>query len=72
LGFGYTRAYEDRRLAVLIARFPMHREAKPAWRAAARLPEGRWFDLFRGRYASTSDSLGDWFNPLPFAVMLSQ
>jgi (1->4)-alpha-D-glucan 1-alpha-D-glucosylmutase len=70
--FGYTRAYGERRLAVLIARFPMHRAAKPAWGAVAQLPEGRWFDLFRGQYAAPADSLRDWLNPLPFAVLLSQ
>ena len=69
--FGYTRACGGKRLAVLIARFPMHREAKPAWKAVARLPEGRWFDLFRGRDAVAGESLADWLHPLPFAVLLT-
>ncbi len=67
--FGYIRACGERRLAVLIARFPMHREARPAWKAAARLPEGRWFDLFRGRAVVAGEALADWLNPLPFAVL---
>ena len=42
--FGYVRARGEQRLAVLIARYPAHREAEPQWSAVARLPEGRWFD----------------------------
>jgi len=70
--FGYTRTHGGKRLAVLIARFPMHREAKPAWTATARLPDGGWFDLFRGRDAVAGESLADWLHPLPFAVLLAQ
>jgi (1->4)-alpha-D-glucan 1-alpha-D-glucosylmutase len=70
--FGYTRACGGKRLAVLIARFTMQREARPAWKAVARLPEGRWFDLFRGRDAVAGESLADWLHPLPFAVLLTR
>jgi hypothetical protein len=49
--FGYLRAFGERRLAVLIARYPAHREAEPEWSAVAHLPEGQWFDLVRARYA---------------------
>jgi (1->4)-alpha-D-glucan 1-alpha-D-glucosylmutase len=70
--FGYIRAHGERRLAVLIARYPAHREAEPEWGAAARLPEGRWFDLFRARFVAPDDALRDWLHPLPFAVLLSQ
>jgi (1->4)-alpha-D-glucan 1-alpha-D-glucosylmutase len=70
--FGYVRVSGDRRLAVVIARYPAHREAEPEWTALAKLPEGRWFDLFRGCYATTGAPLRDWLNPLPFAVLLSQ
>jgi (1->4)-alpha-D-glucan 1-alpha-D-glucosylmutase len=31
--FGYVRASRDRRLAVVIARYPAHREAEPEWSA---------------------------------------
>ena len=70
--FGYVRALGEQKLAVLIARYPAHREAEPRWSAVARLPEGRWFDLFRGRYAVAGVPLKDWLQPLPFAVLLTQ
>jgi len=70
--FGYVRALGEQRLAVLIARFPAHREAEPHWSAAARLPEGRWFDLFRGRHGDAGVALREWLDPLPFAVLLAQ
>jgi (1->4)-alpha-D-glucan 1-alpha-D-glucosylmutase len=69
---GYLRVCGKRRLAVLIARYPAHRQAEPEWSAVARLPEGRWFDLFRGSYAVGGGALRDWFNPLPFAVLLAE
>ena len=67
--FGYMRACGTRRLAVLIARFPLRRAAEPPPRAVARLPEGRWFDVFRGRDAVSGATLGHCLNPLPFAVL---
>jgi (1->4)-alpha-D-glucan 1-alpha-D-glucosylmutase len=70
--FGYIRAHRERRLAVLIARYPAHREAEPEWSAVARLPAGRWFDLFRARFVAPDGALRDWLHPLPFAVLLSQ
>jgi (1->4)-alpha-D-glucan 1-alpha-D-glucosylmutase len=70
--FGYVRSSGDRKLAVVIARYPAHREAEPEWSATARLPEGRWFDLFRGRDALVGTPLHEWLNPLPFAVLLAQ
>ena len=69
--FGYVRALGNRRLAVLIARYPAHVEAEREWNAVARLPESRWFDLFRGRDATVDAPLHEWLNPLPFAVLLS-
>jgi (1->4)-alpha-D-glucan 1-alpha-D-glucosylmutase len=66
--FGYVRAYGVRRLAVLLARFPLRRETEPASKTVARLPEGRWFDVFHGRDAVPGESLGEWLHPLPFAV----
>ena len=70
--FGYVRARGEQKLAVLIARYPAHREAEPQWSAVARLPEGRWFDVIRGRYAVAGVPLKDWLEPLPFAVLLAQ
>jgi (1->4)-alpha-D-glucan 1-alpha-D-glucosylmutase len=70
--FGYVRATKDRRLAVVIARYPAHREAEPEWSATARLPEGRWFDLFRGQDATVGAPLREWLHPLPLAVLLAQ
>jgi maltooligosyltrehalose synthase len=70
--FGYVRARGEQRLAVLIARYPAHRQAEPEWSAVARLPEGSWFDLFRGRSAVAGLPLRDWLHPLPFAVLLTQ
>ena len=68
--FGYLRAAGERRLAVIIARFPAHREAEPEWDAVARLPEGRWCDLIRGRNGMSGVSLREWLHPLPFAVLV--
>ena len=70
--FGYIRASGERRLAVVMARYPAHREAEPEWNATARLPEARWFDVFRGRDATVGAPLHEWLNPLPFAVLLAQ
>jgi (1->4)-alpha-D-glucan 1-alpha-D-glucosylmutase len=70
--FGYLRASGDRKLAVVMARYPAHREAEPEWNATARLPEGRWFDLFRGREAPVGAPLHEWLHPLPFAVLVAQ
>ena len=70
--FGYVRASGDRKLAVVMARYPAHREAEPKWSATARLPEGRWFDLFRGQDANVGAPLHEWLRPLPFAVLLAR
>jgi (1->4)-alpha-D-glucan 1-alpha-D-glucosylmutase len=70
--FGYVRAAKDRRLAVVIARYPARRELEPEWSAVGRLPEGHWFDLFRGRDAIVGVPLHEWLHPLPFAVLLRQ
>jgi (1->4)-alpha-D-glucan 1-alpha-D-glucosylmutase len=67
--FGYMRACGNRRVAVLVARFPLRREKGPPSSAVARLPEGRWFDVFRGRDAVAGDSLADWLRSLPVAVL---
>jgi (1->4)-alpha-D-glucan 1-alpha-D-glucosylmutase len=69
--FGYVRTSGDRKLAVVMARYPAHREAEREWNAQAQLPEARWFDLFRGRDADIGAPLREWLNPLPFAVLLS-
>jgi len=69
--FGYVRGQGERRLAVVIARYPARRELEPEWSATARLPEGHWFDLFRGRDAVAGVPLHEWLNPLPFAVLLA-
>ncbi len=70
--FGYVRASGDRKLAVVMARYPEHREAEPSWDATARLPEARWFDLFRGQDATLGAPLHAWLRPLPFAVLLAR
>ena len=70
--FGYVRTSGARRLAVVIARYPARRELEPEWSALARLPEGDWFDVFRGRDAVASRPLHEWLNPLPFAVLLAR
>ncbi len=70
--FGYVRTSGERKLAVLIARYPAHRETEPKWSATARLPEGRWFDLFRGQDANVGAPLHEWLRPLPFAVLLAR
>ena len=70
--FGYVRASGDRKLAVVMARYPAHREAEPEWGATAKLPEGRWFDLFRGRDAIVGAPLHQWLSPLPFAMLVAR
>jgi (1->4)-alpha-D-glucan 1-alpha-D-glucosylmutase len=70
--FGYVRASGDRKLAVVMARYPAHREAEPNWDATVRLPKARWFDLFRGQNATLGASLHAWLRPLPFAVLLAR
>ena len=70
--FGYVRASGDRKLAVVMARYPAHREADPEWSAIARLPEARWFDLFRGGDANVGAPLHAWLHPLPFVVLLAR
>jgi (1->4)-alpha-D-glucan 1-alpha-D-glucosylmutase len=69
--FGYMRSSGDRKLAVVMARYPAHREAEPEWNATAQLPEGKWFDLFRGQDADVGAPLHAWLHPLPFAVLLA-
>ena len=68
---GYVRSDRERRLAVLVARFPALREAKPDWRAQAQMPEGEWFDLLRGRPFDSDAPLSEWFGALPLAVLTS-
>jgi (1->4)-alpha-D-glucan 1-alpha-D-glucosylmutase len=70
--FGYVRTSGDRKLAVVIARYPAHREAELEWSARAQLPEAKWFDLFRGEDAAIGAPLHEWLNPLPFAVLLAR
>ena len=70
--FGYVRTSGDRKLAVVMARYPAHREAERKWNATAQLPEARWFDLFRGRDATVGAPLHEWLHPLPFAVLLAR
>jgi hypothetical protein len=55
----------------VMARYPSHREADRTWNAQAQLPEGQWFDIFRGRNATLDTPLHEWLNPLPFAVLLA-
>ncbi len=70
--FGYVRSSGDRKLAVVMARYPAHREAERTWSARAQLSEARWFDLFRGRDITLGAPLHEWLNPLPFAVLLAR
>jgi (1->4)-alpha-D-glucan 1-alpha-D-glucosylmutase len=70
--FGYVRSAGDRKLAVVMARYPAHRDAEPRWSARARLPEARWFDLVRGQDATLDAPLNEWLRPLPFAVLIAR
>ena len=70
--FGYMRTSGDRKLAIVMARYPAHREAEPTWNARAQLPQAKWFDLCRGRDATVDAPLHEWLNPLPFAVLLAR
>ena len=67
--FGYMRASGEKKLAVLFARYPAHREVERTWDARALLPQANWFDLFRGKAATPDAPLHDWLSPLPFAVL---
>jgi (1->4)-alpha-D-glucan 1-alpha-D-glucosylmutase len=71
LAFGFVRTLGEERVAVIVARFPALREAKPDWRAEAELPEGEWFDLVRGRRFEAGLPLREWLGGLPFAVLTS-
>ena len=70
--FGYMRALGEKKLAVVFARYPARREAERLWHACAQLPEGRWFDVFRGREASPTAPLHEWLTPLPFAALVAE
>ena len=39
--FGYVRTSGDRKLAIVMARYPAHREAERTWNARAQLPEAK-------------------------------
>src|ERR1700761_537583 len=58
--FGYVRTSGDRKLAVVMARYPSHRETDQTWNARAQLPEAQWFDIFRGRNATMDAPLHEW------------
>ena len=66
---GFVRERGPERLAVVVARYPAKREAKPDWQAVANLPEGRWLDTFRGREIDLRSPLREWLGPLPVAVL---
>ena len=66
---GFMRERGPERLAVVVARFPAKRQAKPGWEAVARPPEGRWRDVFRGREIDVEAPLRDWLGALPVAVL---
>jgi (1->4)-alpha-D-glucan 1-alpha-D-glucosylmutase len=70
--FGYMRTSGDRKLAIVFARYPAHREAEPEWNATAQLPDAKWFDVFRGKDATASTPLSELLRPLPFAVLLAR
>jgi (1->4)-alpha-D-glucan 1-alpha-D-glucosylmutase len=69
--FGYIRAFEGRRLAVLIARFPAQREAEPDWDAGVSLPEGVWRDAIRGTTMEAAP-LWELLKRRPFALLTSK
>lgn len=69
---GFLREHEGRRLLVVAALYPAKREANPAWEATARLPEGRWIDLFRGRCPNIGAPLREWLGALPVAVLTEE
>jgi (1->4)-alpha-D-glucan 1-alpha-D-glucosylmutase len=69
---GLIRERGAERLAVVVARYPAKRQAKPGWTAVARLPEGRWLDMFRGREIKADAPLGEWMGALPVAVLTEE
>lgn len=66
---GFLRERGPDRLAVVVARYPAKREAKPEWLATANLPEGRWVDVFRGREIDARLPLREWLGALPISVL---
>ncbi|MGO9420348.1 malto-oligosyltrehalose synthase [Roseiarcus sp.] len=66
---GFMRERGAERLAVVVARYPAKREAKPAWDATLDLPEGRWFDQIRGRAINSRAPIHEWLGALPVAVL---
>ncbi len=69
--FGYVRSFERRRMAVILARFPAHREAEPNWEARVKLPEGSWRNVLDDKPFDARRPLRDSLGPLPFAVLQS-
>ena len=68
---GFLRTLGERKLAVIVARFPAHREVAPEWEAAVELPPGDWRDAFgRKRYESGAP-LREWLGKLPVAVSVA-
>ncbi len=66
---GFVRERGPERLAVIVARYPAKREAKPAWEAFLNLRDGRWLHQFRGRVVDVRAPLRKWLGPLPVAVL---
>ena len=69
VAFGYARERDDERLAIVVARFPMRREARPGWEAFVKLPEGRWTDVVRNKPFDAGAPLREALGPLPFVVL---
>ena len=68
---GFLRTCGERKVAVIVARFPAHREETPDWRAAVELPEGAWRDVFGREPYANGAPLGDWLGNLPVAVLIA-
>ena len=68
---GFSRTSGESKLAVIVARFPAHREAAPEWEAAVELPAGDWRDAFGRTLYESGKPLRGWLGKLPVAVLIA-
>ena len=66
----FLRTLGESKAAVIVARFPAHREATPDWEAAVELPSGDWRDAFGRTSYVSGKPLRGWLGNLPVAVLI--
>ena len=70
--FGYVRTSGERKLAVVMARYPAHREAEREMERNGAIAGRRaGSTCFAARTPTVGAPLHEWLNPLPFAVLVA-